>query len=659
LKKVFYSLIVFLSLFIFSNNANAGIFDVKADTSCYYRNETKDATLVTYTGSGTGTTVKLLDEFTLEGKTIKAGFKGNGEWKLAAPHAFEWAGGVNSIASDKCYQYILFDADKDNYYFTDNETDFSKRDHDLVFTLIKNYQPSTNNAMLLEMYCTYSPDQGSGGGARDVGHISFRITHDGQGNGTYEVLRDHEVLYTNTYKNTDDILGSTVSNRKILDHFSIRTFWIPYSDIYACPPAIAVGYEKEITTEGFNTIVEQEIEFGYNTDHMKEYTNDYYRDGWFDKVKKYSYYYTYNLQPNASYIDYKTVQRKGGELCNYTRSGNEEWYISLKEIMSSDGNFYMSSINEKYGDLKNVDTSSIPSGIIDSSCDNMPYIYTDCFTTYRSSCKVSTEKFDVYDDKGIKLNIEVEQLGTNDYLNSQSYLDAYKGMAKYNGYDYKALICNLKYRLNDMVDRNTLLSTTDLSLYGSSANELFKGNITNMNCDDVAINYQCDEECKNMLPHDVSVYIKAIKGYCDNILIKYSKNSSNQNLISRKSECLDFYNFYDDLVAKGIIKDLSTGCDFVSNDLAEKLVWVLDLLKIAGPILAIGLGTLDFIKVIATGDSDKEMKNAFKRFSTRILAAILLFIIPIILAFLMDTFIANKSGYNSDNPFCDVVEWED
>ena len=109
------------------------------------------------------------------------------------------------------------------------------------------------------------------------------------------------------------------------------------------------------------------------------------------------------------------------------------------------------------------------------------------------------------------------------------------------------------------------------------------------------------------------------------------------------------------MVNNGIVRDLSNGCNIFSDDFVGILTDILDIMKIAGPILALGLGTLDFIKAIASGDADKEMKNAFKRFSTRITAAILLFIIPFILAFLMDTFIGNQNGYDADNPFCDLA----
>ena len=125
----------------------------------------------------------------------------------------------------------------------------------------------------------------------------------------------------------------------------------------------------------------------------------------------------------------------------------------------------------------------------------------------------------------------------------------------------------------------------------------------------------------------------------------------------RMDECIQFQSFYSSLVTNGIIRDLSNGCEMLSNDFVDKLVWILDIIKIAGPILAVGLGTLDFVKVVASGDADKEMKSAFKRFGTRIVAAVLLFLVPVILAFLMDTFLGNQAVYDSDNPFCDIVEF--
>lgn len=171
-----------------------------------------------------------------------------------------------------------------------------------------------------------------------------------------------------------------------------------------------------------------------------------------------------------------------------------------------------------------------------------------------------------------------------------------------------------------------------------------------------------DKLCSGSGCSDNSLYLttqglKDIVGYCNSLYEKYPLHKNDQNIKKRMDECIDFHQFYGNLVSKGIIQDLSQDCKIFSIQLKDKLVWFLDIIKIAGPLLALGLGTLDFIKTVASGDADKEMKNAFKRFSTRLIAAVLLFVIPFILAFLMDIFIGNQDGYDTDNPFCNIVDW--
>lgn len=154
--------------------------------------------------------------------------------------------------------------------------------------------------------------------------------------------------------------------------------------------------------------------------------------------------------------------------------------------------------------------------------------------------------------------------------------------------------------------------------------------------------------------------IKDIRQYCVVLNNRADELDDDPvNFKKRKDECNGFNEFYGKLIANGIVHDLSEGCSILSDDLKNKLVWILDIIKIAGPILALGLGTLDFIKVLANGDADKEMKNAFKRFMIRLGAAALLFIIPLILAFLLDVFLGNQDGYNSDNPFCVEIDWNE
>lgn len=168
-----------------------------------------------------------------------------------------------------------------------------------------------------------------------------------------------------------------------------------------------------------------------------------------------------------------------------------------------------------------------------------------------------------------------------------------------------------------------------------------------------ASNGICSPElCKDAPEEYLKKGMLEITDYCNKIFTITEDNAV------RQRDCLAYKKFYDKLVKDGILSDYASGCSFVSVDLQEKLIWILNILKVAGPILALGLGTLDFIKAVASGDADKEMKTAFKRFSTRIAAAALLFVIPLILAFLMETFLGNQDGYNEDNPFCNIVEWK-
>ena len=200
-----------------------------------------------------------------------------------------------------------------------------------------------------------------------------------------------------------------------------------------------------------------------------------------------------------------------------------------------------------------------------------------------------------------------------------------------------------------------------MSIYTDANNIKGEYSIQDFPCSEYGFDdtQRCENEyCQKDGSYIVSINAMKTKSYCQKIKRVFGDKYENTLYKGRFNECISFNNFYESMVQLGIVQDLYSGCDFVSIELQEKIVWILNLLKIAGPILALGLGTLDFIKTIAAGDADKELKTAFKRFSTRILAAALLFVIPLILAFLMNVFLGNQDGYNEDNPFCNVVEWK-
>ncbi len=228
---------------------------------------------------------------------------------------------------------------------------------------------------------------------------------------------------------------------------------------------------------------------------------------------------------------------------------------------------------------------------------------------------------------------------------------------KYLGFDFKDKVCALKPYILELTNQDL---NSELEFYDLNSNLSVNYTIEEIPCGTwgYSYTYSCNgDQCANNLPYEVKQKLSDVAYYCQGMYKNYSESSTISN--KRIDECISFTEFYKDIVKNNVIEDYSNSCGILSKDIRDKLVWVLDIIKIAGPILAVGLGTLDFVKVVASGDADKEMKSAFKRFGTRLIAAVLLFLVPVILAFLMDTFLGNQSGYDSDNPFCDIVDWSE
>lgn len=88
-------------------------------------------------------------------------------------------------------------------------------------------------------------------------------------------------------------------------------------------------------------------------------------------------------------------------------------------------------------------------------------------------------------------------------------------------------------------------------------------------------------------------------------------------------------------------------CDEVDGAKVNILASLFDIMKIAAPILVIVLGSLDFVKAVLAEDQDA-LKKAGKRFSRRLMAAILLFFIPTIISALLK--VAQMSAIVQDAP---------
>ena len=80
------------------------------------------------------------------------------------------------------------------------------------------------------------------------------------------------------------------------------------------------------------------------------------------------------------------------------------------------------------------------------------------------------------------------------------------------------------------------------------------------------------------------------------------------------------------LAGKGATSDLCTGG---VADVVVLAKMVIKILQIAVPIGLIVMGTIDMAKAVIAGD-EKKMKEAQKPFVKRIIAAVIVFLIPII-----------------------------
>jgi len=657
MKKILYCLTFALAFIMFSSDAKA--------LQCLYESHDGDQMAVSQfysIGSGWSAYAYTIGDIKIRGEIIK---DDTFTYKVYndTVRIDEWK------EIDHCPKLLKYNVSvgQDEVYLCDKRSDCG--DGDLTFNLKDVYTQTPNNVGLNKMMCTYASQNTEG----YINTYSFVIdVHNGSTmSGSYSLWKNYNKLYDSDFSKdgiNKNVMNATFStSESYFDSFTIRTFWNEEKDYFQCPGEIAVTSECEI-----NALIGSS-DCAYYIGYEDNSNSELISSGGFlwsqISSKKFD---VYKLAQNASYIDYDSSVTDD-TICVFTyenlvcnpkeESCDPEIKLNLMERKYADGRTdFLSVINTNYTSFEEKSVTTLLNIDEITSCNTIKEIYTDCLTTTNSSCKVSTNRSDIeYDAAGHKLNTTAEKLVPNVWSNTQDVTDVTEGMSSFNGLKYKKLMCELSGRLTTFTDRTVLSTLPKLDFYGSSNTKETLA-INNLNCSDwgYSSDYICNtEECKEQLSYSLELKLKETKDYCNDVFKKYIKNLDNTTYNDRKEECLSFNDFYQNLVSKGIVADQTQGCEFISIDLGYKLVWILDLLKIAAPILAIGLGTLDFVKAVASGDSDKEMKTAFKRFSTRIIAAILLFLVPFILSFLMDIFLENQEGYDSDNPFCNLVDWEE
>ena len=97
--------------------------------------------------------------------------------------------------------------------------------------------------------------------------------------------------------------------------------------------------------------------------------------------------------------------------------------------------------------------------------------------------------------------------------------------------------------------------------------------------------------------------------------------------------------------------NVKNGCDIFSGDMKNWLIQLLDIIKIVGVVLAAILSMVDFLKGVGTGSADT-MKKVWKSVGNRLIAVILLFLLPVLIEFILGLITLN--GETLTNPLCGI-----
>lgn len=319
--------------------------------------------------------------------------------------------------------------------------------------------------------------------------------------------------------------------------------------------------------------------------------------------------------------------------CEYTRKGIGFDSTSLKINLSTNGNI---SANGDYGNTYTVTDPEISNKMKAGSCPENVWL-----------AKCGSGQCVSLDKSGTKYKYVQEGLTSEDYKATGDI---------YTGVRFKELM-NILYPYLIEVDADKLQTgpTSGKYTYGMV---YFSGAQKAIKDWGMTGKYSCTKsDCMDTFDYEFTQKVKDVAVYCNDLYNRYNTSIAKMattDLNNRLEECISYDYFYQWLVDNGKVNRFDGNCSLISQDVYNMLQTALNIIKVAGPILAIALGMIDFAKVIVSGDADKELKQAGQRFLKRIIAAAVLLLLPIILSFLMNIFLKGETGYDSDNPFCNL-----
>ncbi len=147
-------------------------------------------------------------------------------------------------------------------------------------------------------------------------------------------------------------------------------------------------------------------------------------------------------------------------------------------------------------------------------------------------------------------------------------------------------------------------------------------------------------------------YYDSITKICDKYMSSNSYAGSLSGDTSAKA-CMTACSHLKDDIVKICDYDINSQPTKKCESIGEKLLaWIFKIfnwMRYIVPAILILLGITDFIKAIAS-DSEDELKKVGSRFAKRLVAAGLIFLVPLILQFVLGLF--DIPGLDPNNPFC-------
>lgn len=145
------------------------------------------------------------------------------------------------------------------------------------------------------------------------------------------------------------------------------------------------------------------------------------------------------------------------------------------------------------------------------------------------------------------------------------------------------------------------------------------------------------------------------------LIFQYGIDTVEYKSAGMKNKVSEIYQYWYFNKKKKQNKDKeSVGCAILTKPIKDKINWGLSFIKYGGAALAIILGMFDFFKATLS-DEDNANKKAFENFIKRIIAAILIFLLPLLIQLLftaIDNPVIKIPGFNVDSPTCGIGESE-